>query len=101
MHLRAGGGGGDNERWFQIQDLIVEEIRKEMIVLGETMLQVRLSFVDLRSSFNRTPFHDVSGIDLGAETGELGTLVGRRLTTVYRTNSSILRAPLLALCREL
>ena len=40
MHLRAGSGGGDNERWFQIQDLIVEEIRKEMIFLGETMLQV-------------------------------------------------------------
>ena len=42
VHLRAGGGGGDNEQWFQIQDLIVEEIRKEMIVLGETMLQVRV-----------------------------------------------------------
>lgn len=43
VHLRAGAGGGENEKWFQIQDLIVEEIRKEMIVLGETMLQVRLS----------------------------------------------------------
>ena len=41
VHLRAGGGGGENEKWFQIQDLIVEEIRKEMIVLGETILQVR------------------------------------------------------------
>lgn len=41
VHLRAGAGGGENERWFQIQDLIVEEIRKEMIVLGETILQVR------------------------------------------------------------
>jgi U4/U6.U5 tri-snRNP-associated protein 2 len=39
-HLRAGSGGGDNEKWFQIQDLIVEEIRKEMIFLGETVLQV-------------------------------------------------------------
>ena len=41
VHLRAGAGGGENEKWFQIQDLIVDEIRKEMIVLGETMLQVR------------------------------------------------------------
>lgn len=40
VHLRAGGGGGDNEKWYQIQDLIVEEMRKEMIFLGETVLQV-------------------------------------------------------------
>lgn len=40
VQLRAGSGGGDNEKWFQIQDLIVEEIRKEMIFLGETVLQV-------------------------------------------------------------
>lgn len=39
-HLRAAGGGGDGEKWFQIQDLIVEETRKEMIFLGETILQV-------------------------------------------------------------
>ncbi|KAK7686578.1 hypothetical protein QCA50_010178 [Cerrena zonata] len=40
VHVRAGAGGGENERWFQIQDLIVEEIRKEMIFLGETVLQI-------------------------------------------------------------
>ena len=40
VHIRAGSGGGENEKWFQIQDLIVEEIRKEMIFLGETVLQV-------------------------------------------------------------
>lgn len=39
-HIRAAGGGGDNEKWFMIQDLIVEETRKEMIFLGETVLQV-------------------------------------------------------------
>lgn len=39
-HLRAGAGGGENEKWFLIQDLIVEEIRKEMIFLGETVLQI-------------------------------------------------------------
>jgi U4/U6.U5 tri-snRNP-associated protein 2 len=41
VHLRAGSGGGDGEKWYQIQDLIVEETRKEMIFLGETVLQVR------------------------------------------------------------
>lgn len=45
-HLRAAGGGGDNEKWFMIQDLIVEETRKEMIFLGETVLQV-VTTVDL------------------------------------------------------
>lgn len=39
-HVRAGSGGGENEKWFQIQDLIVEEVRKEMIFLGETVIQV-------------------------------------------------------------
>lgn len=40
VHLRVGSGGGEGEKWFQIQDLIVEETRKEMIFLGETVLQV-------------------------------------------------------------
>ncbi|KIM88765.1 hypothetical protein PILCRDRAFT_813741 [Piloderma croceum F 1598] len=39
-HLRAAGGGGEGEKWFRIQDLIVEEARKEMIFLGETVLQI-------------------------------------------------------------
>jgi len=41
VQLRA--GGGENEKWFQIQDLIVEEMRKEMIFLGETVIQVPIS----------------------------------------------------------
>ncbi|KIJ66365.1 hypothetical protein HYDPIDRAFT_150786 [Hydnomerulius pinastri MD-312] len=40
VHLRCGGGGGEGEKWFQIQDLIVEETRKEMIFLGESVLQI-------------------------------------------------------------
>lgn len=40
VHLAA-GTGSDNEKWFMIQDLIVEETRKEMIFLGETILQVK------------------------------------------------------------
>ncbi|EIN14399.1 cysteine proteinase [Punctularia strigosozonata HHB-11173 SS5] len=38
VHVRAGSGEG--EKWFMIQDLIVEETRKEMIFLGETVLQI-------------------------------------------------------------
>ncbi|KAJ3571567.1 hypothetical protein NP233_g3679 [Leucocoprinus birnbaumii] len=40
VHLRAAGGGGDNEKWFMVQDLIVEETRKEMIFLGEAVIQI-------------------------------------------------------------
>lgn len=52
VHLRAGSGGGENEKWFQIQDLIVEEIRKEMIFLGETVLQVSEAEASLSSFLN-------------------------------------------------
>lgn len=45
VYLRAAGGGGESERWFIIQDLIVEETRKEMIFLGEAVLQVRRTLV--------------------------------------------------------
>ncbi|KAF8683411.1 Spindle pole body protein [Rhizoctonia solani] len=38
IHLRA--GRGEREQWFQIQDMIVEETRKEMIFLGETVVQI-------------------------------------------------------------
>lgn len=48
VHLRAGGAGVDNEKWFMIQDLIVEEVRKEMIFLGETVLQVSCHSLDLQ-----------------------------------------------------
>lgn len=43
IHVRAGGAGVENEKWLMIQDLIVEETRKEMIFLGETVLQVRFN----------------------------------------------------------
>ncbi|KAK7465326.1 Ubiquitin carboxyl-terminal hydrolase 10 [Stygiomarasmius scandens] len=38
VYLRA--GSGEHEKWFMIQDLIVEETRKEMIFLGESVLQI-------------------------------------------------------------
>ncbi|GFZ42687.1 Probable inactive ubiquitin-specific-processing protease 10 [Saitozyma sp. JCM 24511] len=40
IHVRAGRGGGDSEKWFELQDLRVEEVRKEMVFLGETVVQV-------------------------------------------------------------
>ena len=58
-HIRAAGGGGDNEKWFMIQDLIVEETRKEMIFLGETILQV------LSLPFNLPKKPNVASTDLG------------------------------------
>jgi U4/U6.U5 tri-snRNP-associated protein 2 len=52
VHLRA--GGAEYEKWYTIQDLIVEETRKEMIFLGESVLQVsgrcRLNCVILNAS---------------------------------------------------
>lgn len=40
VHTRP-AKAGDEERWFQIQDLIVDEIQSQMVFLGETYLQVR------------------------------------------------------------
>jgi hypothetical protein len=62
VHVRAGGAGGDSEKWFMIQDLIVEETRKEMIFLGETVLQVSLPHVLFTFLFT---YHSHS-VDMGA-----------------------------------
>ena len=40
IHQRAGQGGADGEKWYEMQDLRVEEVRKEMVFLGETVIQV-------------------------------------------------------------
>lgn len=40
IHVRAGQGGGDDEKWLEMQDLRVEEVRREMVFLGETFIQV-------------------------------------------------------------
>jgi hypothetical protein len=42
VHVRAGAGGGDQEKWFALQDLDVSEVRKEMVFLGETVVQVSI-----------------------------------------------------------
>lgn len=57
VHLRAprdehgnlvGGVKDEDEKWFEVQDLRVEEIEREMVALGETYVQVRagLSYVE-------------------------------------------------------
>jgi U4/U6.U5 tri-snRNP-associated protein 2 len=41
VHVRAGKvEGSDVEKWYMIQDLIIEDIAREMLFLGETVLQV-------------------------------------------------------------
>jgi len=48
VHLRApparveGAGSSDEpkDRWFMMQDLIVEDVARELIFLGETVLQI-------------------------------------------------------------
>lgn len=60
MHLRAGGTDDD---WYQIQDLIVEKTRKEMIFLGETVLQVGFAMFSHRFS----PLTTVILIGLGTK----------------------------------
>ncbi|KAI9570199.1 spindle pole body protein [Boletus coccyginus] len=59
VHLRVGGGGGEGEKWLQIQDLIVEETRKEMIFLAETVLQIWERRDAIASSIDRATRMDV------------------------------------------
>ena len=77
-HIRAAGGGGDNEKWFMIQDLIVEETRKEMIFLGETILQVR-SF-----SFNHPKAFNVALTDLGTPDRSTMTMTMNTMEIFHR-----------------
>ncbi|WVR03917.1 hypothetical protein IAU60_000916 [Kwoniella sp. DSM 27419] len=40
IHVRAGQGGSDGEKWLEMQDLRVDEVTKEIVFLGETVIQV-------------------------------------------------------------
>ncbi|KAJ9125141.1 hypothetical protein QFC22_000095 [Naganishia vaughanmartiniae] len=40
IHLRAGAGGGETEKWFALQDLEVRDVRADMVFLGDTVIQV-------------------------------------------------------------
>lgn len=44
-HAPAGTNAND-ERWFRIQDLIVEEINKQTVFLGDAYIQVSLPAYD-------------------------------------------------------
>lgn len=94
VQLRAGSGTGENEKWFQIQDLIVEEIRKEMIFLGETVIQVLISPCDCGAGANHslldlgTPATDSGGLRVGSmQTMHLQWMfaVSRRMDCQYGT----------------
>lgn len=41
VHTRSQPGSQTEETWYQIQDLIVEEINKQLVFLGESYIQVR------------------------------------------------------------
>lgn len=41
VHVHTKAENGQDERWYQIQDLIVEEINKQVVFLGDTYIQVR------------------------------------------------------------
>ena len=67
VHTSADAAGDkaarvEDERWFQIQDLIVEEINKQVVFLGETYIQVRSSIFGRRSTNAKI----VRETDLGA-----------------------------------
>ena len=78
VHLRAAGGGGESEKWFQIQDLIVEEIRKEMIFLGESILQV--SWTNRYRVYADSGFRYGSGGRAYAGATEVWTSIGTKKT---------------------
>ena len=54
VHTRP-AKAGDEERWFQIQDLIVDEIQSQMVFLGETYLQVRFEGIESRCAAAGSP----------------------------------------------
>jgi len=42
VHVHTTAANPQEERWYQIQDLIVEEINKQVVFLGDTYIQVNL-----------------------------------------------------------
>jgi hypothetical protein len=86
VHLRAGGTDDD---WYQIQDLIVEKTRKEMIFLGETVLQVGRAVFFARCSFT----HDSrrSGNEEACLRKRRWRLIGSRLRSVEQATVSYMR----------
>lgn len=50
VHTRQPPDSNVEEDWYQIQDLIVEEINKQMVFLGESYIQVRTLFCSTTSN---------------------------------------------------
>lgn len=44
VHVHTTADNEADEKWYQIQDLIVEEINKQVVFLGETYIQVESAF---------------------------------------------------------
>lgn len=71
MHLRAprdpatgeleGGLKDEDEKWFEMEDLQVREIEREMVSLGETYIQVRPPSLALCLSLARARGRAVQG----------------------------------------
>ena len=57
--LRGPAVAGDDEQWYSIQDLIVQKVQREMIFLGETVLQVWE-----REDLSRAPRPSKSSMDV-------------------------------------
>lgn len=73
VHVRAPPADDEGqERWLMMQDLIVEETAKELIFLGETVLQVRFRVLSVRVWWNSDLF---ASADLGASENMRLTLV--------------------------
>jgi hypothetical protein len=40
VHTRSPSGNVEEERWFEIMDLVIQEINRQMVFLGESYIQV-------------------------------------------------------------
>lgn len=69
----AGGRVEDDEKWFQIQDLIVEEINRGMIALGESYIQVRTQTTSCAAGLAQKTDEPVRVVSLCAGLGKADT----------------------------
>ena len=69
-------GVATEERWFQQQDLIVEELNKQMIFLGETYIQVSVCWRSLLISEQVTDWH--ARVSICTDLGTQGWISGGR-----------------------
>ena len=75
-----------DEKWFQLQDLVVEEVQKEMIFLGETVLQVRLSST---SWINSHPLRRCGRNEIKVQAGTSACQCSRGIRPSYDVNRAV------------